>query len=270
MQRKFLWAIFLVWSMLMNKPLILTSVAEFDSFRKSISDSVGLVTTMGALHEGHAALLKRSVDENEVTVLTIFVNPTQFNDKTDLEKYPRTFESDYAIADASHVDVIFKPDDNEIYADNYQYRVAEHGFSNMLCGMHRKGHFEGVLTVLMKLFNIIKPHRAYYGEKDFQQLRLIDLMTKAFFMPIDICSVKTVREPSGLAMSSRNTRLSPEGREKAALIYQFMRELSSVIDIRHQLSQEGFMVDYVEDVDGRRFVAVFLEGIRLIDNMELS
>lgn len=252
----------------MNKPLVFRSMASFDAFRKDISGSVGLVTTMGALHAGHAALLKRSVEENQLTILTIFVNPTQFNDPTDLEKYPRSFDADYEIAASCGVDAIFQPDAKEIYADHYRYRVVEQDFSGMLCGMHRPGHFEGVLTVLIKLFNIVKPHKAYYGEKDFQQLRLIDHMVKAFFIPIEICAVSTVREPTGLAMSSRNVRLSVEGRNKAALIYQFMQQFGSAKEVAEQLTQQGFLVDYVEDIDGRRFVAAVLEGVRLIDNIE--
>lgn len=253
----------------MSKPLIFKSIAAFNDYRKNIYGSVGLVTTMGALHQGHASLLEKSVKENDVTILTIFVNPTQFNDPKDLEKYPRTFEADYEIATQFGVHAIFQPDEKEIYSDVYTYRVIENNFSKTLCGIHREGHFDGVLTVLMKLFNIIKPQKAYYGEKDFQQLRLIKNMTKAFFMPIEICAVKTLRESSGLAMSSRNTRLTSEGREKAALIYKIMREAKSAFDAKNSLRKAGFEIDYVEDSDNRRFVAVFLEGIRLIDNVEL-
>lgn len=253
----------------MNKPLIIKSVVEFERFRKNIHDSVGLVTTMGALHQGHASLLKRSVKENDVTVLSIFVNPAQFDDPKDLEKYPRTFAEDYEIALQCGVDAIFHPDDKEIYFDDYRYRVTENSFSKMLCGMSREGHFDGVLTVLMKLFNIIKPHKVYFGEKDLQQLRLVEDMTKAFFMPIEVCAEKTLREPSGLAMSSRNTRLSLEGRKKAALIYETMQKEKSALDVENKLRSAGFEIDYVEDINGGRFVAVFLEDVRLIDNMRL-
>ena len=255
--------------MLMNKPLIIKSISEFNRFRKNIHGSIGLVTTMGALHQGHMSLLTKSAKENDVTVLTIFVNPTQFNDPKDLEKYPRTFDEDYEIALQCGVHAIFQPDDKEIYFDTYRYRITENSFSKMLCGISREGHFDGVLTVLMKLFNIIKPQRAYFGEKDFQQLRLVEGMTKAFFMPIEICAEKTLREHSGLAMSSRNTRLSLEGRQKAALIYKTMQEAKSALEVQNKLKNAGFEIDYVEDIDDRRFVAVFLEGIRLIDNMEL-
>ena len=251
----------------MSKPLVLKSIAEYDAFRKSISGTVGFVPTMGALHAGHASLLKQSASENEATVLSIFVNPTQFNDPKDLEKYPRTFDADFAIAQDCGVAAIFYPDYKEMYPDNYRYVVTENSFSKILCGASRPGHFDGVLCVVMKLLNITKPTRAYFGEKDFQQLRLIEDMVKAFFMPLEIRRGKTLREASGLAMSSRNTRLSADGLSKAALIYKTITTAQSAHDARNILNESGFQVDYLEDIDGRRFVAAFLEGVRLIDNV---
>ncbi len=251
----------------MSKPLVLKSIAEYDAFRKSISGTVGFVPTMGALHAGHASLLKQSASENEATVLSIFVNPTQFNDPKDLEKYPRTFDADFAIAQDCGVAAIFYPDYKEMYPDNYRYVVTENSFSKILCGASRPGHFDGVLSVVMKLLNITKPTRAYFGEKDFQQLRLIEDMVKAFFMPLEIRRGKTLREASGLAMSSRNTRLSADGLSKAALIYKTITTAQSAHDARNILNESGFQVDYLEDIDGRRFVAAFLEGVRLIDNV---
>lgn len=253
----------------MSKPLVLKSIAEYDAFRKSISGSVGFVPTMGALHAGHASLLKQSATENDATVLSIFVNPTQFNDPKDLEKYPRTFDADFAIAQDCGVAAIFYPDYKEMYPDNYRYVVTENSFSKILCGASRPGHFDGVLSVVMKLLNITKPTRAYFGEKDFQQLRLIEDMVKAFFMPLEIRRGKTLRETSGLAMSSRNTRLSAEGLSKAALIYKTIITAKSANDAKNVLNESGFQVDYLEDIDGRRFVAAFLEGVRLIDNVTI-
>ena len=253
----------------MNKPLVFKTFAEYDAFRKNLKGTLGFVPTMGALHEGHAGLLKQSAKENDSTVLSIFVNPTQFNDPKDLEKYPRTFDADFDLAAACGVTAIFFPDHNEIYADKYRFTVTENNFSQILCGAFRPGHFNGVLSVVMKLLNMIKPTRAYFGEKDFQQLRLIEDMVKAYFMPLEICRVRTFREESGLALSSRNTRLSPIGREKAALIYKTLTTAGSAVDAKNILNESGFEVDYLEDIDGRRFVAALLEGVRLIDNVTL-
>lgn len=253
----------------MNNPLVLKSIADYDAFRKNLSGTVGFVPTMGALHAGHASLLKQSASENDSTVLSIFVNPTQFNDPKDLEKYPRTFEADFAIAAECNVAAIFYPDYKEMYPDNYRYVVTENSFSKVLCGASRPGHFDGVLSVVMKLLNIVKPSKAYFGEKDFQQLRLIEDMAKAFFMPLEIRRGKTLRETSGLAMSSRNTRLSPAGREQAALIHKTITTAKTASDAKNILNESGFQVDYLEDIDGRRFVAAFLEGVRLIDNVTL-
>ena len=251
----------------MNKPIVLKSIADYDAFRKNLNGSLGLVPTMGALHQGHAGLLKQSVKENDNTLLSIFVNPTQFNDPKDLEKYPRTFEADFELASACKVTAIFFPEYREIYADDYRFIMTENNFSKILCGAFRPGHFNGVLSVVMKLLNMTKPTRAYFGEKDFQQLRLIEDMVKAYFMPVEICRVKTLRDEFGLALSSRNSRLSPLGREKAALIYKTITTALSAGDAKNILNESGFEVDYLEDIDGRRFVAAFLEGVRLIDNV---
>lgn len=251
----------------MNKPVVLKSIFDFKKYRDSVSGSVGFVPTMGALHAGHASLLQQARSENDISILSIFVNPTQFNDPKDLEKYPRTFEADLDLAAQNGVDAIFYPDFKEMYPDDYSYSVTEKSFSKILCGAARPGHFDGVLTVVMKLFNIVKPHKAYFGEKDFQQMKLIQNMVTAFFMPIEICPVKTLREQSGLAMSSRNTRLSFEGKIKAALIYKTISYVDNVNEAKKILSDHGFQVDYVEDIGNRRFVAAFLEGVRLIDNV---
>ena len=253
----------------MNKPLVFKTFAKYNAFRKNLKGTVGFVPTMGALHQGHAGLLKQSATENDYTVLSIFVNPTQFNDPKDLEKYPRTFDADFDLAAACGVTAIFFPDHNEIYADKYQFIMTENNFSKILCGAFRLGHFNGVLSVVMKLFNMIKPTKAYFGEKDFQQLQLIENMVKAYFIPVEICRVKTLRDESGLALSSRNTRLSPPGREKAALIYKTLKSAPSAGEAKNSLNQSGFEVDYLEDIDGRRFVAAFLEGVRLIDNVTI-
>lgn len=254
----------------MNKPQVFQSVADYQNFRRGLgTQTVGFVPTMGALHAGHASLLKQASSENQVSVLSIFINPTQFNDPKDFQKYPKTWDEDLKIAADCGITAVFYPEYAQIYPDNYRYKVIEGEFSKLLDGVHRPGHFDGMLTVVMKLLNIIQPTKAYFGEKDFQQLRLVEDMVKAFFMPIEIVRGQTVREASGLAMSSRNTRLSAEGKQKAALIFEIIRSAPTAERARSALSAAGFEVDYVEDHQQRRFVAAFLEGVRLIDNVTI-
>ncbi len=230
--------------------------------------SIGFVPTMGALHAGHAALLERCRAENDISVLSIFVNPTQFDNKEDLQKYPVTYAEDCKIAEQAGVDYIFLPNYKELYPDNYRYRVSENSFSQTLCGAHRPGHFDGVLTVVMKLLNIIDADRAYFGEKDYQQLNLVQGMVEAFFMKVEIVPCATRRENDGLAMSSRNRRLSPIDRERSVLFAQLLKSSESPPAIRDELNKAGFEVDYIEDIGGRRFGAVKIGGVRLIDNVE--
>lgn len=229
---------------------------------------IGFVPTMGALHAGHVALLDRCRRENEVSVLSIFVNPTQFDNAEDLAKYPATLEKDREIAHKAGVDYILTPTYDLIYPDGYRYRVSEKGFSEKLCGAHRPGHFDGVLTVVMKLLNIVQPDRAYFGEKDYQQLQLVRDMVEAFFIETEIIPVKTVREPDGLAMSSRNVRLTPEQRAIAPAFHEALVVSATPEEAKARLKLAGFEVDYVEDIGSRRFGAVRLGGVRLIDNVE--
>ncbi|MCX7978143.1 MAG: pantoate--beta-alanine ligase [Bdellovibrionaceae bacterium] len=249
---------------------IFESPQELSRWRKAHHGPMGFVPTMGALHQGHASLLKKSRAENAVSVLSIFVNPTQFNDKNDLEKYPRTLDRDLELASQCGVDVVFLPTFEAMYPDNYRYVVTERELSQMLCGAHRPGHFDGVLSVVMKLLNIVRPTRAYFGEKDYQQLRLIEGMVKAFFMDVEIVPVPTVREEDGLAMSSRNLRLSPELRQKAPLLHKTLRTAESSDKAKQILEANGFKVDYICDLEGRRFAAAFLGDVRLIDNLSLA
>lgn len=237
--------------------------------RKKIQGSVGFVPTMGALHSGHGHLIEKSVNENQTTIVSIFVNPTQFNNPDDLLKYPQTFEKDLELCHQLGAKFLFYPQYESIYPDQYKYKITENDFSQRLCGEHRPGHFDGVLTVVMKLFNICQPTHAYFGEKDFQQLHLIKNMCDAFFMDLKIIPVPTVREENGLAMSSRNSRLSPEGRHQAALIHQTISQATSSKEATDILNKNGFQVDYVTDYLGRRFVAASIEGVRLIDNVQI-
>jgi pantoate--beta-alanine ligase len=229
--------------------------------------SVGFVPTMGALHAGHAALLKRARRENDVVVLSVFVNPAQFNDPRDLEKYPRTWDRDLDVARGAGVDWVFAPSRPEMYPGGYRCRVTETEFSRVLEGAQRPGHFDGVLTVVLKLLLLVRPTRAYFGEKDLQQLLLVRELAKAFFLGVEIVGCPTVRSPSGLALSSRNANFSPAGREKAADFPRILREASDPAGARARLAEAGFEVDYVENHEQWRLGAVRLEGIRLIDNV---
>ena len=230
---------------------------------------LGFVPTMGALHEGHLELVRRARRDCELVGVSIFVNPTQFNDPKDLEKYPRNLERDMKLLDSVGADFLFFPEYSQIYSDGYRFKVAEEPFSKTLCGAHRPGHFDGVLTVVMKLLNLVKPTKAYFGEKDYQQLKLITDMVSAFHMGCEIVPCPTVREPDGLAMSSRNTRLTPAHREVAPTLYRVLQTAASDEEARLQLIQNGFRVDYVETVEGRRFGAAFLGDVRLIDNVQV-
>ena len=256
----------------MSDMKVFETVTEFRNFRRQIHPDVeiGFVPTMGALHLGHASLLEKSVADNDMTLLSIFVNPTQFNDPTDFNKYPKTWQQDIELAAAAKVDIIFAPKPAEIYADKYRYKVSENEFSVKLCGAHRPGHFDGVLTVVLKLLTLTQSTRAYFGEKDFQQLQLIKDMVSSFFIPTEIMACKTLRESSGLALSSRNTRLSEAGHGKAAAIYRLITESTSAAHAKKSLIDLGFDVDYVEDHNQRRFAAASIEGVRLIDNVELK
>jgi len=253
---------------------VFNHTTELRSYIKQIKQnglSIGLVPTMGALHKGHAELMKRSKEENQITVLSIFINPTQFNNAEDFAKYPKTFESDLNLATQMGIDAVFAPhDQSELYPDKYLYRVTELEFSKQLCGAHRPGHFDGVLTVVLKLLNLSQCDRAYFGEKDFQQLTLVKGMVQAFMLPIEIIAVPTIRESSGLAVSSRNQRLSQAGKDKASKVYSIIKNEKSLPMCLEKLKQEGFEVEYLEEHNGRRFIAFFVEGVRLIDNVTLA
>jgi pantoate--beta-alanine ligase len=249
--------------------LILETPQAMKEWRLKQKVSVGFVPTMGALHEGHEELLKRAKKDNDLVVLSIFVNPTQFNDASDLAKYPKTWDQDLAMAERNGVTAIFYPKYADMYPDNYRYKMTEHEYSLQLDGAHRPGHFDGVLSVVMKLFNLVSPDRAYFGEKDFQQMTLIQGMVESFFMNLKIVPVATVREKDGLAMSSRNTRLTPEQRQKAPAIYKAITQSKSAAEAASALNEQGFVVDYVTDIGKRRYVAAKLGEVRLIDNVEI-
>ncbi len=232
--------------------------------------TLGFVPTMGALHEGHLSLVRRSRMENDLTLVSLFVNPPQFDDPTDLAKYPRTLEADLALLEAEGADFVFLPRESDLYADSYQYRVTETGLSRLMEGAHRPGHFNGVLTVVLKLLQIASAERTYFGEKDWQQLALVRGMVEAFFVPTTIVACATVREADGLAVSSRNRRLRPEDRALAPRFYGALSSAKTAEAAARELRGSGFAVDYVEDRDGRRLGAVRLGDVRLIDNVPLG
>ena len=248
------------------------SLADWRATRRTLppKTSLGFVPTMGNLHAGHLSLVAQSRQENHKTAVTLFVNPTQFNNPDDFTHYPRTREADLKHLENAGVDYCLIPNQNLIYADNYRYQLEETKQSLTMEGAHRPGHFTGVLTVVMKLFNLIRPTRAYFGEKDYQQLSLIRDMVDAFLLDIKIKACPIVREPSGLAYSSRNTRLSPEGHKQAEAFAGIFHQASSCDDAINTLKKTGIDIDYIEEQHGRRFAAVLIENIRLIDNYALD
>ncbi|GHU59870.1 pantothenate synthetase [Bacteroidia bacterium] len=275
---------------------IVNSIKELKNFlskEKENGFSVGIVPTMGAFHQGHISLVNRCVGDNHVCVVSIFVNPTQFNDKKDLETYPRTPEKDIALLESAGCNYLFAPSEHEMYPEP-DTRVFDFGqLTEVMEGEHRPGHFNGVAQIVSKLFAAAEPDRAYFGEKDFQQVAVIRAMTKQLHLPIQIIACPILREADGLAMSSRNVRLTKEQRQKAPLIAQTLKESTnfavgkSVKDVTayvtDTLNKEPVMrVEYFDIVDGYTLlsindwsettypvgcIAVFCGEVRLIDNI---
>jgi pantoate--beta-alanine ligase len=235
-----------------------------------LDGSVGLVPTMGALHAGHEALIRTAAAENDTVVVSLFVNPAQFDEGGDLAAYPRDEERDAEIAAAAGADVLFAPSSDEIYPDGFQTWVDVEELSRGLEGDHRPGHFRGVATICLKLFNIVRPQRAYFGQKDAQQLAVVRRMVRDLNLDVAIRSVPTVRDPDGLALSSRNARLSPEERERALAL---PRALATHDLDAARRALDGLKVDYVEVADFDPPVlaaAVRVGATRLIDNVVLE
>ena len=246
-------------------------VGDWKKRRDSLQGlSIGFVPTMGALHRGHASLLERCRRENEIVVASIFVNPSQFNDPRDLERYPRTLDADLALLEELGTDEVFAPSAFEMYPQGYCFRMRSCAAESLMEGAHRPGFFDGVLTVVLKLLHLARADRVYFGEKDYQQFKLIREMVEDFFLPTNIVACATVRERSGLAASSRNELLTAQGRAKAASIFHALTTAPTAAAARSALEADGFEVDYVEEHWGRRFAAARLEGVRLIDNVVLT
>ncbi|WP_133130866.1 pantoate--beta-alanine ligase [Legionella yabuuchiae] len=247
-------------------------LTEWQSLRRTLGakHQIGFVPTMGNLHAGHASLYQTSKAENDITVASLFINPTQFNQPDDFKLYPKTLEADLNLLKDLGVDYCILPDEPSMYPDRYRYQIQECENSLVMEGAHRPGHFTGVLTVVMKLLNLVKPHRAYFGEKDYQQYQLIRDMVAAFFMDIEVLSCPTIRETSGLACSSRNNRLESKQRTLADQFASIFHQPLPRQDLIAQLDDLGIEVEYLEEKDNRRFVAVNIGGIRLIDNYLLD
>lgn len=264
------------------------------SVLKAQGKKVGLVPTMGALHAGHASLVKRSVNENEVTVVSVFVNPTQFNDKNDLVKYPRTLDADCKLLEACGATYTFAPSVEEMYPEPDTRQFSYAPLDTVMEGAFRPGHFNGVCQIVSKLFEAVKPHRAYFGEKDFQQLAIIHEMVRQMQFDLEIVGCPIVREEGGLALSSRNARLSAEERENALKISQTLFK-SRTFAATHTVSETqkfvedaiaaapGLRLEYFEIVDGNTLqkvgnwdqtsyavgcITVFCGDVRLIDNIK--
>lgn len=270
-------------------------VRAFVQAARRQNKSVGLVPTMGAFHEGHLSLIRRSANDNDVTVVSIFVNPAQFGPNEDFSAYPRDFERDAVLAEKLGVAMVFAPEPEEMYPNGFGTWVSVNGLSDRMCGQYRPGHFRGVTTVVCKLFNVVQPDRAYFGEKDYQQLQVIRRMVDDLDLPLDIVAVPTVREADGLAMSSRNRYLKPSERKAAATLYSALQAgerlvrqgavgRQAVEAVLAMLQQQPLVqTQYVVAVDpstledrseaGRPLVlaaAVHVGATRLIDNIKIN
>jgi pantoate--beta-alanine ligase len=209
---------------------VATTIDEYRRIRAAMTGTVGAVPTMGYLHEGHLALVRRARAENDHVVVSIFVNPTQFGPTEDYARYPRDPERDLALLRTEGVDAVFMPSVEEMYPEGFATYVNVERLTERLEGAHRPGHFRGVTTVVTKLFHILQPHRAYFGQKDAQQLIVIRRMTRDLAFPVDIVDVPTVREPDGLAMSSRNVYLSPDERRAATVLFRALERARQLWD----------------------------------------
>lgn len=236
---------------------------------RTMGKTIGFVPTMGYLHEGHLSLANRSVQDNDFTVMSIFVNPTQFGPNEDFEKYPRDMERDLSLAESAGVDVVFSPGVSEMYPEKYKTYVNVEDITGVLCGLSRPGHFRGVTTVVNKLFNIIEPHKAYFGQKDAQQVIVIKKMVRDLNMNLEIVTCPIIRESDGLAMSSRNVYLNSEERKAAVILSKSLLEVEELIKqgerscvkvvqyLKDRIrSEELAKIDYVEVVSGNGLEAI--------------
>lgn len=224
------------------------NLQDFLSGERAKGKNIGLVPTMGALHEGHASLVRRSVSENDITVVSIFLNPTQFNDPKDLERYPRTLESDCAILEKCNAQVAFVPSVKEIYPEPDTRHFSYPPTDSVMEGERRPGHFNGVCQIVSKLFSITYPDRAYFGEKDYQQIAVIRRMAEDLNFRVNIVPCPVIREEDGLAMSSRNTLLSPDEKKIATNIYRVLLESKDLgLNVR---DTQDWVINHINEIDG--------------------
>lgn len=242
---------------------------KFRKLHKLKSKTLGFVPTMGGLHKGHSSLILKALNENDDVLVSIFLNPTQFNNKSDLENYPKHDELDINILTDLGVKYLLKPSYQSLYPDNFTYSVNESVNSKILCGEFRPGHFQGVLTVVLKLLNIAQADNAYFGEKDYQQYRLIADMVDAFFIETRIISCPIIREDNGLALSTRNERLSENSKNLSSNLFKIISSVEDQNEALKKLHQLGFEVEYLTEKWNRRFVAAKIEDVRLIDNVTI-
>ena len=259
---------------------------------RKAGETIGVVPTMGALHQGHLSLARAARETCDRVIVTIFVNPKQFNNPDDLKNYPRTEQEDAKKLESIGVDLIYNPDGPQMYPDGFATNVSVNGLTDMLCGAHRPGHFDGVATVVSKLFLQTSADKAFFGEKDYQQLQIVRRMAMDLDIPIDVVGCPTIREEDGLAMSSRNLLISDRARVKAPLLAEVMNDLRDALlaggrmsdlldDAKAKIVAAGFNeVEYLDLRDGtdlglldapvegsRLFAAAWLAGVRLIDNI---
>ncbi len=272
-----------------------TLVEYIDALKQEVSAKIGFVPTMGALHNGHLALVRMARQENDICVVSVFVNPTQFNDEKDFKTYPRSVENDVNMLQDEGVDVIFIPDEKDVYPNQELYKFDLEGMDKTMEGAFRPGHFDGVADVVYRFFNMVKPDKAYFGNKDFQQLKVIEAMAQNENLDVEIIGVPIIREADGLAMSSRNQRLSKKERENAAVIYKVLQQAADAhasytpaqlkSKITRQLNNTELLeCEYVEIIHEndltpvqkwekekkmRICVAVWCGNVRLIDNYKI-
>mgnify|MGYP006185611531 CR=1 FL=1 len=276
---------------------IISSLSEFKEIRNNLSGTIGFIPTMGALHGGHLSLVKKSNQNCDHTIVSIFINPTQFSKDEDLNSYPKTLERDLGFLKKNHVDVVFLPTNDTLYPRGYSTFINENIISRGLEAKSRPTFFRGVTTIVAKLFNIVNPTHSFFGEKDAQQLRVINKMVADLNFPIEVVACPIVREENGLAMSSRNEYLSVESKKSAAIIYNALtyaifllnngernsdvikREITKKIDrlpaakIDYiSLSESTSLTEIKGEIDGSILIsmAVFFDGVRLIDNISYS
>lgn len=261
---------------------------------EALQKKIGFVPTMGALHKGHLSLVERCHSESDLTVVSIYVNPAQFGPQEDLDHYPRNLEKDIDLLRNYHVDIVFTPDDVQMYPEGYCTWVQVEGLSDILCGASRPGHFRGVVTIVLKLMHIVNPKLMFMGMKDYQQIIVLEKMIEDLNLETKIVRCPIVREPDGLAMSSRNSYLTPDERQRATCLIKALKNAQKMVnegyldssilisEAENIIKQSDGRIDYIKIVDGstlqelpevrtgsRMMLAVYIGNTRLIDNIEL-